>query len=599
MFPNSPITRIIKTLVFALLLSCLVLLIFSPDKKSSETIIEVATNTKNNISIFDTCPLTVYDHLDPQLRQFHNPRYNPMAGCTPYIPLTVLENGKIRATEKAEGYECSASYCFIESFSVPHRLRMATSNTSLTGRYPKPPKQLPPCFTRRKLDRSPGFGASPRGQGVRRRLKCIYNDHDTKYIADPWIILPSNETFKCDIVESQCSNGNFFYGNESYLHMQIYEDESLPHTLAYLKMEHGAIQMEFLNKLGYNSRPNAIALFFGRTEEGGSRDLVGQPPLYFDWDSTKMCKEYLDDLPYELEEYRKLGYKTMVAQDWSAGFAYYPNCLGFNRSEADHMWRAFELRMGESRTLRRSHIWHCSELHLEMMAYMEKFMQSYPGVPKICHVWPVNLAHDSMKNLYHADEQFLNFFKRNTKHLDDSFLFFMGDHGPKSEGIEKVPLGEYEQKNPFLMVSVPKRYRNTPIHNQLKLKSTQLMTHYDLHATFLDILKVGPTPKLCESSNPPLTSIFELQPSSNFSDTSYRDMGTMSKGSSLLREWRGPRNCRTLPIPSHYCICQYNKTTIDNEAILAKTGQFVAEQVNQILRKAGILGLCRVQSYYS
>ncbi|XGW07772.1 hypothetical protein V3C99_010710 [Haemonchus contortus] len=436
--------------------------------------------------------------------------------------------------------------------------------------------------------------------------KCIYNDHDTKYIADPWIILPSNETFKCDIVESQCSNGNFFYGNESYLHMQIYEDEvpktavddrphvyivildavssfmakrSLPHTLAYLKMEHGAIQMEFLNKLGYNSRPNAIALFFGKTEEGGSRDLVGQPPLYFDWDSTKMCKEYLDDLPYELEEYRKLGYKTMVAQDWSAGFAYYPDCLGFNRSEADHMWRAFELRMGESRTLRRSHIWHCSELHLEMMAYMEKFMQSYPGVPKICHVWPVNLAHDSMKNLYHADEQFLNFFKRNSKHLDDSFLFFMGDHGPKSEGIEKVPLGEYEQKNPFLMVSVPKRYRNTPIYDQLKLKSTQLMTHYDLHATFLDILK--------------------LQPSSNFSDTSYRDMGTMSKGSSLLREWRGPRNCRTLPIPSHYCICQYNKTTIDNEATLAKAGQFVAEQVNQILRKAGILGLCRVQSYYS
>nr|CDJ81263.1 Protein of unknown function DUF229 domain containing protein [Haemonchus contortus] len=277
--------------------------------------------------------------------------------------------------------------------------------------------------------------------------------------------------------------------------------------------------MEFLNKLGYNSRPNAIALFFGRTEEGGSRDLVGQPPLYFDWDSTKMCKEYLDDLPYELEEYRKLGYKTMVAQDWSAGFAYYPDCLGFNRSEADHMWRAFELRMGESRTLRRSHIWHCSELHLEMMAYMEKFMQSYPGVPKICHVWPVNLAHDSMKNLYHADEQFLNFFKRNSKHLDDSFLFFMGDHGPKSEGIEKVPLGEYEQKNPFLMVSVPKRYRNTPIYDQLKLKSTQLMTHYDLHAT--------------------------------------------------------------------------------NEATLAKAGQFVAEQVNQILRKAGILGLCRVQSYYS
>ncbi|KAK5980923.1 hypothetical protein GCK32_018015, partial [Trichostrongylus colubriformis] len=181
----------------------------------------------------------------------------------------------------------------------------------------------------------------------------------------------------------------------------------------------------------------------------------------------------------------------MVAQDWGRGFVYYPDCLGFKRPEADHMWRGFELRMGESRTLRRSHIKHCSELHLEMLDYMEKFMRSYPGVPKICHVWPVNLAHDSMKNLYHADDQFLKFFKRNTEHLDNSFLFFMSDHGPRSEGIEKVRLGKYEQNNPFLMVSIPKRYRNTAIHEQLKKKSEVLMTHYDLHATFMDILKVG------------------------------------------------------------------------------------------------------------
>ncbi|KAK5970380.1 hypothetical protein GCK32_015218, partial [Trichostrongylus colubriformis] len=283
---------------------------------------------------------------------------------------------------------------------------------------------------------------------------CIYNDHDVQYKADPWVILPSNETFKCDIIESQCSNGNMFSSNESYLHMQIYEAGSLPQSLAYLKAEHGAVQMEFLNKLGINSRPNAFALFFGKTEEAGSRTLVGRPPIKADWDRRKKCREYIDKLPYELEQYRLRGYK-----------------------------------------------------------------------------------------------------------------------------IEKVPLGKYEQNNPFLMVSIPKRYRNTAIHEQLKKKSEELMTHYDLHATFMDILK--------------------LQPDRNFSDTSYRNMQPLSKGSSLLREWRGPRNCRTLPIPSEYCLCQYNRTTIIDDGIHEEAGRFLAEQLNMLLENAGLGGKCRKQSYHS
>ncbi|KAK6013270.1 hypothetical protein OSTOST_21472, partial [Ostertagia ostertagi] len=219
--------------------------------------VEVDLSGTDDASIFDTCPLKIYNHLDPQLRQFHNPQYNPKA-----------------------------------------------------------------CW------------------GV------IYNDHDTKYIADPWIILPSEEPFRCDIIESQCSNGISFSSNESYLHMQIYEtgereqhspmkssslpssrDErpnvfillldsvsshmskrSLPQSLAYLKAELGAVQMEFLNKLGRNSRPNAFPLFFGKSDEGGSRALVGQPPIKPDWDHRKKCKEYLDKYSYDLEEYRLHGY---------------------------------------------------------------------------------------------------------------------------------------------------------------------------------------------------------------------------------------------------------------------------------------------------
>ncbi|KAK6059378.1 hypothetical protein COOONC_02995 [Cooperia oncophora] len=118
----------------------------------------------------------------------------------------------------------------------------------------------------------------------------------------------------------------------------------------------------------------------------------------------------------------------------------------------------------------------------------------------------------------------------------------MGDHGPRFSGIETVHLGRYENRNPFLLVALPKMMRNTKVHKELRTKAMQLMTHFDLHATLVDFL--------------------HYQPKANFLDTTKRMMLPHSKGSSLLRKWEGPRNCQTLPIPFEYCICQYEKKNV-------------------------------------
>ncbi|XGW07766.1 hypothetical protein V3C99_010706 [Haemonchus contortus] len=494
-------------------------------------------------TIFDTCPLILYNHLDPQLLQFHLPDFNPMAKCRPYKPFTTLHRGRVYHTNEAKNYSCQA--------------------------------------------------------------RCLYNDHDTNYTADPWVDIAIENIFKCDIVETECALGENL--KEAYIHMQIYESNSttqskpsvkdrphlfliildsvssfmakrsLPRTIDYLKREFEAVYMEFLNKVGYNSKTNGFPLFFGKSIEGGLRKLVGLPPLIPDWDHTKECYEYLDSHPYYLEEYRKSGYKTMVAVDYEVGVVYYPRCKGFDRSEADHMWRAFDLRVKESDHLWRAFNNHCSERHLEMFEFMEKFMNAYKGIPKASHMWLANLAHDWLVGLYHADVQFLDFFKRNKKHFDNAFLFFMGDHGPRKGGILEVKLGRYENLNPFLMVSIPKSYRNTAIHKQLRNKSRELMTNFDLHATFMDIL--------------------EVQMKSNFSDTSYRE--PQDSGSSLFREWRGPRNCRTLPIPSQYCICQYNWTDQVDVTVQKELGIFLANELERHLVQEGLGTLCHPQAYRS
>ncbi|VDL79213.1 unnamed protein product [Nippostrongylus brasiliensis] len=172
--------------------------------------------------------------------------------------------------------------------------------------------------------------------------RCLHNDQDIAYKAEPWVKIPSKDAFKCDIIETECRNGVFFGDQQSHMHMQIYEKctrsapsnerptddrshfyvvvldsvsssmikRSLPRTLKYLEARLNAVQMEFLNKVGFNSRPNAFPMAFGKSVEGGSRAAVGFPPLKSDWDDQQKCNEYLDDYSFFLEEYRLDGYKA-------------------------------------------------------------------------------------------------------------------------------------------------------------------------------------------------------------------------------------------------------------------------------------------------
>ncbi|KAK6727629.1 hypothetical protein RB195_005365 [Necator americanus] len=221
----------------------------------------------------------------------------------------------------------------------------------------------------------------------------------------------------------------------------------------------------------------------------------------------------------------------------------------------------------------------CNERHIEMLDYMEQFIHSYPGVPKIAQIWPTALAHGTLNDLFHSDTHFLSFFQKNREKLENAFVFFMGDHGPWVTKITTTFLGRYEANNPFLLVTIPKRYRNTEMHIQLKDKSHQLMTNFDLHATLMDIL--------------------QIQPLSNFSDISYRDMQPYSKGSSLLRIWRGARNCRTLPIPPQYCLCQLKWTEVRRRILEIKLGVFLAENLNKLLKKERLDKKCIPQVHHS
>ncbi|KAK5981229.1 hypothetical protein GCK32_021779, partial [Trichostrongylus colubriformis] len=82
----------------------------------------------------------------------------------------------------------------------------------------------------------------------------------------------------------------------------------------------------------------------------------------------------------------------------------------------------------------------CGESHLHMLRFLDMFMNAYSGVPKMALIWMVELGHDGVESYYHTDDQFLDFFKRNEKHLSNSFLIFAGDHGPRYSGVSYLSM---------------------------------------------------------------------------------------------------------------------------------------------------------------
>ncbi|VDL64416.1 unnamed protein product [Nippostrongylus brasiliensis] len=117
----------------------------------------------------------------------------------------------------------------------------------------------------------------------------------------------------------------------------------------------------------------------------------------------------------------------------------------------------------------------------------------------------------------------------------------MSDHGLRFGKEAETPTGRHDVNNPFLYVVLPNRLKDSEIYKQVVENSKELVTHFDLHATFSDIL-------------------YE-QPSTNFTNTTFMRFDEKGRESSLLRKFEEGvvRNCKNLPIPSAYCLCQYGK----------------------------------------
>uniref|UniRef100_A0A1I7YJY7 Sulfatase domain-containing protein n=1 Tax=Steinernema glaseri TaxID=37863 RepID=A0A1I7YJY7_9BILA len=366
------------------------------------------------------------------------------------------------------------------------------------------------------------------------KARCLWNGKtkaDWEYTQGEW---ENITTFKasCDIVEVACFTGPKEQLVYNFLHTQIAERpddahygthsenatdvpgrkpsnqyerpniyllvfdststsefvRSMSRTLYLMKERHQAVIFEHMNKVGLNTRPNAWALMFGKQIYKLGKNPYSDE-MSPDLNYTMNCETSIDNEDFWMYRFRDLGYHTMMADDWALGSINWSNCSGFARAPAKHYMKPFQWRTEEKdgEHIRRTIKGMCHETYEDTSLYWDQFMNAYKNQSQMAYMWNNDLAHNYANGLYHADDHFYRLLKRHEERMNNSFVFILGDHGLRFGGIRRTEVGEQEDNNPLLMVSVPVQFRETKLMNVLRENANKLITHYDTYASLIHL----------------------------------------------------------------------------------------------------------------
>uniref|UniRef100_A0A915E0L4 Sulfatase N-terminal domain-containing protein n=1 Tax=Ditylenchus dipsaci TaxID=166011 RepID=A0A915E0L4_9BILA len=275
---------------------------------------------------------------------------------------------------------------------------------------------------------------------------------------------------------------------------------SLPKSLYFLQEDLEAITYHHLNKVGLNSMPNAFAFLFGRQMEPLPKSPLHEQKVLPDpgFDYKTRCSENLDnETSWIFAIFKKLGYKTMIAEDWAKGAVNWPDCVGFKNQPTDHYMRPFQIRVEmDQNTFETSH---CREHYLFLLEYLQQFLEVYQDEQqKFTMTWIVELTHNYLNSLYHADDTFYKWFKDTHEKVKGAggarmiillkwktHLFLMSDHGVRFGDHRSTPVGEIEDNNPGLFIVLPRRLRkNKKLREIMQENAQQLVSQHDVTQLF-------------------------------------------------------------------------------------------------------------------
>lgn len=351
----------------------------------------------------------------------------------------------------------------------------------------------------------------------------------------------------------------------------------LPRTYTFLTESLGAVVLRGMNKVGDNTFPNLVALLTGM--EAYSQLI--HP-------GTK--GDTFDDVRFIWKDFSREGYLTLFAEDFPDYGVFNYLARGFRDPPTDFYFRPYCLAMEKSFLMRTSSnlCYGNTPKHKLHIEYVRRFIEANNGsIPYFAFSFLVEISHEYMQQVAAADDDIVEFlaYIRDRGHLNNTFLFFLSDHGHRFDSIRETFVGRLEERLPFFAVVPPSGFSwqnptspgsgagssgsgsaissepmtSASLIKTLKSNAGRLTTPYDTYETFRDILSLGRTGR--------------------FTDARKSDFGI-----SLFREIPRDRTCDVARVPEQYCSCDAEEPIEISSSIVEKAALALVEKVNSLLK---------------
>lgn len=309
----------------------------------------------------------------------------------------------------------------------------------------------------------------------------------------------------------------------------------------------GGVWMDRVNVLGPGTINALLPMLAGKNEHEVHSALRGYSKA-----------SHVDDYPWFWNYLKDLDYVTLYDEQSTFQWQY----LGFKKTPSHHYGRPWFLQ-AEYWPSKASSYCIGSKMKVSMLHdRMNKFWRTYSNHPKFALVNYQEMSHDSFIDIQYADEPQSNWIQ--TMHdqgfLDNTIFVLMSDHGAKRGIHRHTKQADFEVLNPYFGIRLPKAFEK--LHPEdvksLRNNANRLVTAYDLHGMFADIIKYITDGKVNVPVHP----------------------GSIS----LLQNIPRNRSCENAYIKPEYCLCNEFVKVSEKSLIAKKISEAMVTFINEKVR---------------
>lgn len=302
------------------------------------------------------------------------------------------------------------------------------------------------------------------------------------------------------------------------------------------------------NKVGQNSYPNQTPLLTGLSGSEAKNLSTGK---------------FFDGLNFLWKEYKKRGYRTVFYEEMPRYGLYSYVGNGLKHAPTDYYARHAIMAIDASSLKKNKARGYCVGPKLPLELYLDYFIgltDVFEDRPFFAYVWMSELAHDHLNMAGHSDVPFLNALRAlyDRGVFNNTVLAFLSDHGLRFGALRNTYIGRFEDSLPYALLAFPEWFlRSYPDYARaLQVNQKRLTTHYDMHATLLQLVNF---------------------PNMTRTDTKH--------GQSLFYEILENRTCAAASIPSQFCTCVEPLLFPTKHPLARQIAAFVLAEVNKLTQK--------------